>query len=235
MSKSIEILDKTGLGYLWGKITALVSKKATKSTSLSGYGITDAYTKKEIDTALGGKQATLTFDSTPTANSSNPVTSSGIKSAIDTAASNKADKSTTLSGYGITNAYTKTEVDNAVSPKANTASPTFTGTPQAPTAAAGNNSTQIATTAFVTKAVSNAVGGVTSISYSIVDSLPSTGDAGTIYLVSNGGTGKNVYDEYLFVNNAFEKIGTTDVDLSGYEKAADIMAIANTEIDSICV
>ena len=32
---------------------------------------------------------------------------------------NKADKATTLAGYGITNAYTKTEVDNKLSAKAN--------------------------------------------------------------------------------------------------------------------
>lgn len=38
------------------------------------------------------------------------------------------------------------------------ASPTFTGTPKAPTAAAGTNTTQIATTAFVTTAVSGAKG-----------------------------------------------------------------------------
>jgi len=37
--------------------------------------------------------------------------------------------------------------------KANLASPTFTGTPAAPTAAAGTNTTQLATTAFVTAAV----------------------------------------------------------------------------------
>ena len=36
-----------------------------------------------------------------------------------------------------------------ISGKANLASPTFTGTPKAPTAAAGTNTTQIATTAFV--------------------------------------------------------------------------------------
>lgn len=36
-----------------------------------------------INTALAGKQATLTFDSTPTANSTNPVTSGGIKTALD--------------------------------------------------------------------------------------------------------------------------------------------------------
>lgn len=37
--------------------------------------------------------------------------------------------------------------------KANIASPTFTGTPSAPTAAAGTNTTQIATTAFVLSAI----------------------------------------------------------------------------------
>lgn len=41
----------------------------------------------------------------------------------------------------------------AVATKADTASPTFTGTPAAPTASAGTNTTQIATTAFVTTAL----------------------------------------------------------------------------------
>lgn len=40
--------------------------------------------------------------------------------------------------------------------KANIASPTFTGTPNAPTASPGTNTTQIATTAFVNLAISNA-------------------------------------------------------------------------------
>ena len=43
-----------------------------------------------------------------------------------------------------------------LSVKANIASPTFTGTPSAPTASAGTNTTQLATTAFVTTAVANA-------------------------------------------------------------------------------
>lgn len=53
-----------------------------------------------------------------------------------------------------------TEIDNelnaiasAISSKADTASPTFTGTPAAPTAASGTNTTQLATTAFVTAAL----------------------------------------------------------------------------------
>lgn len=41
------------------------------------------------------------------------------------------------------------------SAKANLASPTFTGTPKAPTASKGTNTTQIATTAFVQTALSD--------------------------------------------------------------------------------
>lgn len=75
-----------------------------------------------------GLQTKLTFDSAPTENSTNPVTSGGVytalgtkansadvynKSAVDTALTAKADKSTT---------YTKTEVDTALSSKQNTIS-----------------------------------------------------------------------------------------------------------------
>lgn len=46
-------------------------------------------------------------------------------------------------------AATKQYVDNGLAPKANIASPTFTGTPAAPTATVDTNTTQLATTAFV--------------------------------------------------------------------------------------
>ena len=53
-----------------------------------------------------------------------------------------------------------TEIDNefnaiagAITSKADLASPTFTGTPAAPTAASGNNTTQLATTAFIKAAI----------------------------------------------------------------------------------
>ena len=45
-------------------------------------------------------------------------------------------------------------IATAITSKANTASPTFTGTPSAPTAASGTNTAQIATTAFVQAALS---------------------------------------------------------------------------------
>ncbi len=46
-----------------------------------------------------------------------------------------------------------TAVSNAIASKADINSPTFTGTPAAPTASAGTNTTQLATTAFVTAAL----------------------------------------------------------------------------------
>jgi hypothetical protein len=47
-----------------------------------------------------------------------------------------------------------TAIATAITSKADTASPTFTGTPSAPTAASGTNTAQIATTAFVQAALS---------------------------------------------------------------------------------
>lgn len=54
----------------------------------------------------------------------------------------------------------------------------------------------------------------------IVNSLPATGEVGVMYLKLNTSASVegNIYDEYIWVNNKFEKIGSTEttVDLSGY-------------------
>lgn len=59
--------------------------------------------KKYIDDLLAKKQDKLTFDTTPTTDSTNPVTSSGIRAAIDA-------KTVDLSNY-----YTKAQVNSAIS------------------------------------------------------------------------------------------------------------------------
>lgn len=79
------------------------------------------------------------------------------------------------------------------------------------------------------------IAGITSFEYEVVQSLPAEGEAGIIYLVAHShGTGDS-YDEYIWVSNAFEKIGNTDIDLSGYVLSADLVAITSTEINTICV
>jgi hypothetical protein len=74
------------------------------------------------------------------------------------------------------------------------ASPTLTGTPVAPTATAGTNTTQIATTAFVGTAVSTATGALGTMSTQNANNVSITG--GTItgitdLTVADGGTGSS--------------------------------------------
>lgn len=94
--------------------------------------------------------------------------------------SEKADKSTTLSGYGITDAYTKTETDSAIQ---------------------------------------TAVANADHLKRVVVDVLPEVGDADehTIYMVGTGdGSEDSAYEEYMLINGGFEKIGTSEVDLTNY-------------------
>lgn len=84
---------------------------------------------------------------------------------------------------------------------------------------------------IVNQMISKAVGEITSFEYKIVSSLPSTseGKKGVIYLVAHSGsTTNNVYDEYIFLPAEgstaarYEKIGTTDIDLTPYAKKTEI-------------
>ena len=104
------------------------SSLTSKPTTIAGYGITDAF---------NGAFSSLT--GTPTT-----LAGYGITDSFNGAFSSLTGTPTTLAGYGITNA-------------APLASPNLTGTPTAPTAATATNTTQIATTAFVERAINNVV------------------------------------------------------------------------------
>jgi hypothetical protein len=71
-----------------------------------------------------------------------------------------------------------TAQQTALDLKANLASPTFTGTPAAPTASAGTNTTQLATTAFVKAAIDAVLGGVSSAFDTLSEIAASLGTAG---------------------------------------------------------
>lgn len=131
-----------------------------------------------------------------------------------------------------TNPVQNKAVQTELAKKAPIASPSFTGTPKVPTASAGTNNTQAASTAFVTSAISTAMAGITKLDFQVVQTLPSTGVKGTFYLIANSGSRQNVYDEYLWINNKYEKLGTREIDLSSYIKQSDMVAITNSEIDA---
>lgn len=68
-----------------------LAKKADKATTLEGYGITDAYTKEQVNAELLKKASQQDHN------------------ALVDVVNGKADKATTLAGYGITDAYAKSE------------------------------------------------------------------------------------------------------------------------------
>lgn len=103
--ENIAITDVTGLQDKISSIETSVGGKADKSTTLAGYGITNAYTKTEVD----GKVSDLT---------SQLGTANEAIEGLETAVEGKADKSTTLAGYGITDAYTASTIDGKLANKA---------------------------------------------------------------------------------------------------------------------
>lgn len=76
----------------------------------------DTYTKAQIDTLLSGKQNTLQFDNTPTAESTNPVTSDGINTALVTLES--AINAVLVTKANAANVYTKAQTDTLLLDKA---------------------------------------------------------------------------------------------------------------------
>jgi len=63
---------------------------------------------------------------------------------------------------------------------------------------------------------------ITGFEFQIVQNLPTAGEKGIIYLVSHSHGVEDIYDEYIWVTDRFEKIGSTDIDLSNYLQTSDI-------------
>lgn len=129
----------------------------------------------------------------------------------------------------VQNKVLKAEFDK----KANANNAVLTGIPVAPTPAEGTKTTQIATTAFVGKAVENAIGQITGLKFEKVTVLPETGKAGVIYLLPKDPAGvSNVYTEYYWDGEKFEILGDTTVDLSNYLQDTDVVEMDSTEVQA---
>lgn len=80
---------------------------------------------------------------------------------------------------------------------------------------------------------------ITGIDFQVVDELPTpAGEHGVIYLLHVGGSGTDIYDEYIWLTPTgqqahYEKIGTTDIDLSGYWDKATYVIATTADIDAI--
>lgn len=199
------ILDSTTASFT----TALKTKLDGIATSADNVTFTQALTSgtKVGTITINGSGIDLYAPSTYTHPNSG-VTAGTYKSVTVNAAGHvtAGTNPTTLAGYGITDAATATALNEEIarataaedalsSSKANIASPTFTGTPKAPTASAGTNTTQIATTAFVQTALSNGIAASDAMiikgtigTSGTVTALPTTYKTGWTYRVVTAGT-----------------------------------------------
>lgn len=196
-------LDNAGVTQILTKIKSLLAKKAeitaipTKTSQLtndSGYAKTS-----EVDTAITAKLDTL------------DLADKDIPSTIDEGQ------------YFISEL---SQENGLVKAKKTQFATMFTINLEA-----AQSQGDVVTLAQLSQSITNAVGKITSFEYKIVDSLPSVseGKKGIIYLVAHSGsTAQNIYDEYIFLPAdgstaaRYEKIGTTDIDLTPYAKKTEI-------------
>lgn len=98
----------------YAKSADVATTYATKQSVTEGLGLkansADVYTKTEVDSTV----STLNTNINKKANSADVYTTTQM----DTKLGGKADKATTLSGYGIADAYTKNEADALINAKA---------------------------------------------------------------------------------------------------------------------
>lgn len=201
-------LDNAGVTQILTKIKSLLAKKAeitaipTKVSQLTNDSQYQNAT--EVNTKITNKLNTLKFDSTK----------------LET---NMADYN-----YGDLRFIPELSQSDGL---VNIASPVSFGSAFDSGISYAINNNLLVTPYGLNEAINNAVGRITSFEYRIVDSLPATseGKKGVIYLVAHSGsTNQNSYDEYIFLPAVgstaarYEKIGTTDIDLTPYAKKTEI-------------
>lgn len=199
-------------------------------------GSAQAITNKAVNITVPTKTSDITNDS-------GFITASDIPDEVE--ASDAAPQMDGTAAAGTSDTFARGDhVHPTDTSRAPLASPNFTGTPTAPTAAAGTSSTQIATTAFVANAVSGKADSSdvytkseidTKLSAAMhykgtkatVENLPSTGneDGDVWHVTSTGG-------EYAWNGTAWEELGSV-IDLSGYVERSEITLATDNDINAL--
>lgn len=73
------------------------------------------------------------------------------------------------------------------------------------------------------------------VSYKIVETLPTIGEEGVLYLVKNlmDPSENNLYNEYMYIENTWEYVGKTGVDLSEYATKNEVFPFLDARINQI--
>ena len=206
------------------------AQRITVDTALSSTS-ENPVQNKVINSALGSKANSADLSTVATSGSYNDLTN---KPTIPAAQVN-SDWNSNSGVSQILNKPTLATVATSGSYNDLTNKPTIPTVPTNVSAftndAGYQNSTQVQT------AINSAISGITGFEYQVVQALPATGEKGVIYLVPNSGSAPNIYDEYIWIESgqsgSFEKIGTTETDLSGYVTDGELQtALADYTSDS---
>ena len=212
-----KFLDKAGLIYYDTKVKARDAQKSelpTKLTDLNNDGnfVQDATYKHTDNNYTNAEKTKLAgIDESADVNLIESVKVNGAPLEID---SSKAvnitvptDNASLANGAGY---QTATDVNNLIDAKG------------------------YQTASQVNSIVNTAVANAAHLKRAIVDVLPESGEENTIYLVPSASSKDgNVKDEYMWINSAWEKIGSSEVDLTGYLKESDLTVITTAEIDAM--
>lgn len=216
--KNSNYLDSNGVLYFWQKIKELVTKnKVTKTSELtndSGY-----ITADEVPEGVQPANVIPSMDGEGYAGVAKEYSRGDHVHPTDTSRASVTD---------LTAHTSNTTIHVTAQDKTN-----WNGKADKATTLAGYNIQDAMTAEEITHAINDAIGSISGISFEVVTELPATGESGKIYLVQHDHGTQDAYDEYIYYNNAWEKIGSTDIDLSNYWSMDNLVAITNEEIDNI--
>lgn len=187
----------------------------TSAGTATVYPPTSAGTANQVWQSKGsGVGQWCTLDTTPTSGSAKPVTSGAVYTALQ-------GKQNTLT---IDTAVSTTST-NPVQNKVITA---------AVNAKANSSDVYTKSQTYTKSEVDALVDAIPKFAISVVTELPTTGAAATIYLLKTSETETgNLYTEYIYVNNAWEELGTQTLDLSGYATTSAMNTALANKVDKV--
>ena len=225
MTEKKKFLDANGILYFWNKIKSLISTKVDKvdGKGLSTNDFTTVY-KNKID-EISGVLSRFTgrySDLTNKPSIANLTIDGNITLEQLTLATGYAKQSDVTRQI----AENKTYIDNKTFTKDKITNFPTNISDFANDSGFVNNST-------VSSMISSAISQISHFHFEKVERLPevSAGKDNIIYLVANP-DGVS-FTEYLFVDNKFEVIGNTDINIRDYVKNSDLVAFTNQDIDDI--
>jgi hypothetical protein len=206
-------------GYVDVGSTTLQSNINLKADKATTYTKTE--TDSHIQAIVGNAPSSLnTLEKIATQISNDEFAATDLTNVVTTKAPLASPTFTgTVSGItsSMVGAYTTTQVDSALALKAPLVSPIFSGIPTAPTPVSTDNSTQLATTAYVTNAVK-----VTSVS----------GRTGSVVLTKSD-VGLGNVDNTSDLNKPVSTIQQTALDLKANQSTTYTKTETDTRIQAI--